>query len=249
MRRRTGPGSGRSASKSSRMPGRTAARGPWSAWPARDAWPGRGHPESCRRLRPPWVSTDPRPPGSSPAPPRSEKVLEVIICPPRRRGGPRDLQAAGDRVTALARAERAPPAEALLLEAGRFAIRTQMGLRAGAVSLAECVATRDERHRLLVVHRHALECLADIRGRRDRIWIAVRALRVDVDQPHLNGRERSLEIPDTGVALVGQPLILGAPVNVLVRFPDIRSPAGEAEGLETHRFQRDVAREDQEVGP
>ena len=123
-----------------------------------------------------------------------------------------------------------------------------MGLRAGAVGLAEGVTARDERHRLLVVHRHALERLANIRGRRDRVRIAVRALRVDVDQPHLNGAERILEIPDAGVALVPQPLVLGAPVD-LVRLPDVRTPAGEPEGLEPHRFQRDVAREDHEVGP
>src|SRR5262249_46837613 len=85
----------------------------------------------------------------------AEQVLDVVVAPLRGRGGPRDLEAAGDRVTALARAERAPPAEALLLDAGRFGIRPHMGLWAGTVSLAEGVAARDERNRLLVVHRHA----------------------------------------------------------------------------------------------
>src|SRR5207244_13349203 len=50
----------------------------------------------------------------------AEEVLEVVVAPLRGRGGPRDFQAAGDRVTALARAERAPPAAALLLAAGRL---------------------------------------------------------------------------------------------------------------------------------
>src|SRR4029453_2678785 len=181
-------------------------------------------------------------------PVEAEQVLEVVVAPLGGRAGPRDFQAAGDSVTAFARAEGAPPAEALLLEAGRFAIRPHMGLRAGAVSLAEGVTTRDERHRLLVVHGHALERLADIHGRRDRVRIAVRALRVDVDQPHLNGAERILEIPDAGVPLVPQPLILRAPVDFF-RFPDVRTPAGEPEGLEPHRLQRDVARQDDEVGP
>src|SRR5215510_1149127 len=127
MRRRTAPGSGRSASRSFRTPGRAAGKDPWSAWPARDAWICRGHPESCRRRRPPSVSTDARPPGS-------------LSAPIRGRAGPRDLEAAGDRVAALARAEGAPPAEALLLEAGRFGIGPHMGLRAGDVDLAECLA-------------------------------------------------------------------------------------------------------------
>src|SRR5207247_518360 len=73
----------------------------------------------------------------------AEQVLEVVVAPLRGRGSPRDLQAAGDRVTALARAERAPPTEPLLLHAGGLGVRPHMGLRAGTVGLAERVTTRD----------------------------------------------------------------------------------------------------------
>src|SRR5215510_1384908 len=52
----------------------------------------------------------------------AEQVLEVVVAPLRGRGGPGNLQAAGDRVTALARAEAALPAESLLLDAGGFGI-------------------------------------------------------------------------------------------------------------------------------
>ena len=55
------------------------------------------------------------------------------------------------------------------------------------MSLAERVAARDEGHRLLVVHRHASEDVADIPRRSDRIRVAVRAFRVDVNQAHLHG--------------------------------------------------------------
>src|SRR5439155_3648764 len=178
----------------------------------------------------------------------AEQVLEEVVAPLRGRFGPRDLQTAGDRITAFARAEGAPPAQPLLLDAAPFGISPHIRLKAGAVGLAKGVTTRDERHRLFVVHGHARERLANIPGRRDRIRIAVRALRVDVDQPHLNGAERTLEIPVAGVALVTQPLVLRTPAD-LVRLPDVRTPAGKPEGLEPHRFQRDVARQDQEVGP
>ena len=51
-------------------------------------------------------------------------------------------------------------------------------------------------------------------------------------------------------ALVGaQPGDLLAPVHVLVRLPDVRTAAAEAEGPEAHRLQRDVAGEDDQVGP
>ncbi len=115
--------------------------------------------------------------------------------------------------------------------------------------LAEGVAAGDQRDRLLVGHRHALEGLADVPGRRHGIRIAVRALRIDVDQAHLDGAERVLEVAVAGVALVLQPLALGAPVDVLIRLPDVGAAAAEAEGLEAHRLQRDVAGEDHQVGP
>ena len=43
-----------------------------------------------------------------------------------------------------------------------FGFGTDVGRRARAVGLAERVAAGDERHRLLVVHRHAAERLADV---------------------------------------------------------------------------------------
>ena len=72
---------------------------------------------------------------------------------------------------------------------------------AGAVGLAEGVAAGDQRDGLLVVHRHAAEGLADVAGRRDRIGVAVRAFRVDVDQAHLHGGERILEVAAVDVAI------------------------------------------------
>ena len=47
----------------------------------------------------------------------AEQVLEVVVAPLRRRRGPGDFQAAGDRVSALAGAEFVRPAQALLVDA------------------------------------------------------------------------------------------------------------------------------------
>ena len=49
----------------------------------------------------------------------AEQVLEEVVAPLRRRGGPGDFQAAGDGVAAQARAEAARPAEALRLDASQ----------------------------------------------------------------------------------------------------------------------------------
>ena len=74
---RDSPGS---AARSSRRPGRTAARGPWSASTARCASTGRGHAEPCRRPRRPSASTGARRPGSSSAPTRSRTGSRRSRC-------------------------------------------------------------------------------------------------------------------------------------------------------------------------
>ena len=86
-------------------------------------------------------------------------------------------------------------------------------------------------------------------GGGERVGVAVGALRVDVDEAHLHGGERILQLTLSLVALVGEPLGLGAPVDVLLRLPHVGTAAGESEGLKAHALQGDVAREDHEVGP
>ena len=116
------------------------------------------------------------------------------------------------------------------------------------MGLAEGVTAGDQRHGLFVVHRHAGEGLADVARRGERIGVAVRAFRIDVDQAHLHGAERLRQFALAAVALVAQPGAFRAPVQ-LFRLPGVGAAAGEAEGLEAHRFQRDVAGEDEEIGP
>ena len=118
-----------------------------------------------------------------------------------------------------------------------------------AVGLAERVAAGDQRHGLLVVHRHPGERLPDVAGRGERARRAVGAFRVHVDEAHLHRGEGVLQLPVAGVALVAEPGVLGAPVHVLVGLPDVLTATTEAEGLEPHRLQRAVAGEDHQVGP
>ena len=179
-----------------------------------------------------------------------EQVLEVAVVPADRVVGPRTLQPAGDRVATLAGPEAALPAESLLLDAGTLGLATHVLVGVGgAVGLAERVAAGDERDRLLVVHRHPLERLTDVAGRRHRIRVAVRALRIDVDQTHLHGAERIRQLAVAAVALILEPHPLRTPVDVLLGRPDVLTAAAEAERLEAHRLQGAVPGEDQQVGP
>src|SRR6266480_1442826 len=182
-----------------------------------------------------------------------EQVLEKAVAPLRRRRAPGDFRTAGDRVFAFARAEPALPAKALFLDQRSFRLGTHQRGIAGAVSLAEAVSPSDERNRLLVVHRHALEGLANVNGGGNRIRLEVRSIRIHVDEAHIHGSQRILEIADAAVALVamriGEPSFLLAPVDDLVGLPHIGASAAEAEYLEAHGFERDIAGKDHEVGP
>jgi len=97
------------------------------------------------------------------------------------------------------------PAEALIFERTCFGLSANKRRIAGAVGLAEAVAAGDQRDGFLVVHRHAEERLADVLGGSDRIRIAVRALRIDVDQTHLHRTERLGKLALTAVALIAEP--------------------------------------------
>ncbi len=138
----------------------------------------------------------------------------------------------------------------MLLDVPGFGIDTDVLGVASAMRLAEAVAAGDQRHRLFVVHRHALEGLADIASGRQRVRRAARPLRVHVNEPHLHGRERIFQVTLAGVALlVLQPDLLGAPVNVLIRLPDVGATAAKTKGLEAHRLERDVPGQNEQVGP
>jgi len=110
------------------------------------------------------------------------------------------------------------------------------------------MAASDQRHGFIVVHRHAGEGFADIDGRGFGVGIAVGAFRVHVDQAHLHGAQPRMQLPLAAVTLIAEPSALRAPEE-LFRLPGVRTAAGETKGLETHGFQRHVAREHVKVRP
>ena len=116
------------------------------------------------------------------------------------------------------------------------------------------MAAGSERHRLLVVHRHAGKCLAHLGRRLQGIGLGVHALRINIDEAHLHGGQRVLHRRrrvDVRVALVArrQPNFLGAPVDILLGMPDIGAAEPESESLQAHRFIGDIAGQDDQVGP
>ncbi|MCY1223675.1 hypothetical protein D9M72_358110 [compost metagenome] len=184
----------------------------------------------------------------------AEQGFQVAVVPFGRRWRPGTLQAAGDGVAGLATAECVLPAQAHFGDIGRLGLRTDIGRIACTVALAEGMAAHGKGDGFFIVHRHAGEGFAHIATGRHWVGIAVRTLRVHIDKAHLHRSQRTFQLAVTGVAAVGlvaggQPFMLGAPIDVLFRFVDVHAAATEAEGLEAHGLQRDVAGEDHQVAP
>ncbi|CAB4581052.1 unannotated protein [freshwater metagenome] len=178
----------------------------------------------------------------------AEQVVEVTVVPRGGVVGPGTLDAAGDRVGALAGAEAAAPADAHRVHRAALGLGAHERGVAGSVRLAEGVTPGDQRHGLLVVHRHPAERLADVASRRQRVGRAVRALGVHVDEAHLHGAERIAELAVAAVARIAEPGVLSPPEHLL-GLVHVLAATTEAERRQTHVLDRDVAGEHHEVGP
>ena len=179
-----------------------------------------------------------------------EQVLEVMVAPLCRRLAPRDLKAAGRGKGPARGACLVDPAEPLRLDWRRFRLWPQIVRAHRAMRLAKGVAARDQRHRLVVVHRHAGEGFADIMGRGCRVAIAAGPFGVDVNEPHLHRRQRVFEIARAAIArLVVQPVGLGAPIDVVLAFPGILAATGKARHRQSHVLERAGARQNDQIGP
>src|ERR1700732_47965 len=168
----------------------------------------------------------------------AEQCVKVPVVPLYRARGPCAFQTAGDRVGAFTAAESVCPAEALLLNGGALRFGADIFARLGStVGFSERVPAGNESNGLFVIHRHASERFADIARRSDWIGLSIGPLRIHINQSHLNSAERIIELTIAAVALVPHPCALRSPEDVLFGRPDVRAPAAETEGLESHRLQ------------
>ena len=165
--------------------------------------------------------------------------------------GPCAFEARGDGVATDATGLVIHPAQALLLDVRTLRLGAEVRGTAVAVGLADGVAAGGERDGLFIIHRHAGERGSHVVRRAQRVGLAVDALGVDVDEAHLHRGQRILQRFAIAalVAVLAQPVVLGAPVDVEFGMPDVLATEGETEGLEAHGLVGDVAGEDVEVGP
>ena len=117
------------------------------------------------------------------------------------------------------------------------------------MGFTEGMAPCDQRNGLFVIHSHAGKGLTDIACRGKRIWFAVGAFRIHIDQAHLNGSQRIFQFAVTAIALVAQPCVFIAPVNIFFRLPNVFPTASKAEGFEAHGVKGAIACQDHQVSP
>src|SRR6185369_5156774 len=113
--------------------------------------------------------------------------------------------------------------------------------------LAEGVPAGNQRDGFLVVHRHARECLANVVSSCDRIGLAVRSFRVDVDESHLHRAQWLLKLSFAAVTFVTEPRTFRSPIEFLW-LPCVRAAAAKPERLEAHRLECDIADQNKKIG-
>ncbi len=178
-----------------------------------------------------------------------QKHVKIAIVPCRWRMRPCAFDAAGDGVAALAAAIAVFPAQTLFFDRCGFGFRPDKAVVARAMRFAKSMPARDQRNGFFVIHRHTGKGFANIARRCDRIGIAVWTLRVNIDQSHLHRAQRIGQFAVAAVTLIAQPFGFGAPVNIFFGLPNIGAAAAETECLETHRFERAIAGEHQQIRP
>ena len=178
-----------------------------------------------------------------------QQVVEVSHVPACRGLRPCAFKPAGQGVDAVAGLVLVGPAKALSFQWRGFGIGAGILAAHGTMRLTKGVTTRDQRDRFIVVHRHPAKGVADVIGRALQIGFAVRPFGVHIDQAHLHSGQRVFQRAFLAVAFVAQPFVLGAPIDILFGFPTVHAATGEAECFQPHRFQRDIAAQDDQVTP
>ena len=179
-----------------------------------------------------------------------EQHVEVAVVPLGRVGSPGALNPAGDGVSTHTGSVVAGPAEALLFKRCTFRLGALVVFRSGAVRLTEGVTASSQGNGFLIVHGHPLERLTDVLSAEERVGVRVGPLRVDVDETHLHGGEGVLKVlAGVAVAVVAEPLVFTAPVDVVFRVPDVGSATAESKHGAAHGLDGDLAGEDQQVSP
>ena len=179
-----------------------------------------------------------------------EEHVKVAVVPNGGVGRPCAFDTAGDGVSANAGAKVACPAEALLFKRSAFGLGTFVVLGSSAVSLAEGVSPGRQSDGFFIVHGHALERLTDVLCAEKRVGVGVGALRVDVDEAHLHGGEWVLEVlAGLTVAVVAQPFVFAAPVDVVFGVPNVGSATAESKNGPAHGFDSDLPGQNEQICP
>ncbi len=178
-----------------------------------------------------------------------EEILQVERGPLSGGLRPGAFEAAGHGVLSIALTALVLPAKTLLFQgcAARLHAHAVLGIVC-AMHLAKCMTAGGQCNRFLVIHRHATERDADVRGGGQRVRITLRTFRIHINETHVSGAQRTLQLAIAVLAVAGKHFHFRAPVNQ-VRLPVIGAAEGEAVGLETHVLHADGSRQDHQVGP
>ena len=120
----------------------------------------------------------------------AKKKIEIAIIPFCWMRCPRTFDTAGDGIASLARSMAADPAKTHFFNGGAFRLGTNKTGITRSMRLAKSMATGNKGNGFFVIHCHPAKSFTNISCAGKRIWIAVWAFRIDIDQTHLHGGKR-----------------------------------------------------------
>ena len=120
----------------------------------------------------------------------AKEEIKIAIIPFCRMRCPRTFDTACNGIASLARSIAADPAKTHFFDGGAFRFGTNKTGITRTMRLTESMTTGNKGNGFFVIHCHPAKSFTHISCAGKRIWIAVWAFRIDIDQTHLHGGKR-----------------------------------------------------------
>ena len=161
---------------------------------------------SCTIFRPPLISACWT---LCQFPLETKKIIKIIIIPSCWCSCPCSLKTTGNRILCIPFSKTVFPTKALLFNTSSSWFRSNIFTRiSSTMRLPKSMTASNKRNSLFIIHGHATECFTNVTCRSNWIRFAIRPLRININQPHLNSSKWIFKIAVACITLIAQPFTL-----------------------------------------
>ena len=164
----------------------------------------------------------------------TKKHIKIPIIPLSRIWCPCSFNSTCNGVTAHTFAMITVPAKAHFIYISTLRFYCLVVLTCSTMCFPERMTTSSKSNCLIIIHCHSAKCFSDIFGTCNWVRIAVRSLRVDIDQTHLHCTKGLVKDSVTSVTFVCQPLCFFSPKNIIFWPPYVNTATSKSKGFSSH---------------